>query len=151
MPNAGDTGTEGEGMNPDNTDETSTSGPASEIAGLWDSTLNAGDQFFEDVIYVNITPSGVFTDYNFQGDVVDAGDNCYTVFSTTPTPLGNNQFQFNFFGRELVQTFTRNGDTLTVEYVDFDDDDFDGDTTDLITETYQRLTGISTADLTRCS
>ena len=69
------------------------SSDVSAIAGLWDlsSTNDAGAT---DVIYMEITPDGNVTYWDFLGDEVDGGEACYTTRSERISALGDDRYLF---------------------------------------------------------
>lgn len=46
-------------------------------SGLWDSSVIRGDK--TDVMYTRITANGDIVEYDYDGDAVDKGLDCYTV------------------------------------------------------------------------
>lgn len=52
----------------------------SPVSGLYDTSVTAGDD--TDEHYVHISSNGELTAYNYLGDSVDAGDNCYREAET---------------------------------------------------------------------
>jgi hypothetical protein len=121
------------------------------IAGFWDnSTLDSAGQ--EDIIYVEISPDGQVTEYDYDQDAFGAGQNCYYVTQSQLTALGDNRYQQTDPTDGSVEEFTAisSGDVLTVTYVDVEDDNNNGQTTDLITESYPAVVGTTAIDLTPC-
>jgi len=98
------------------------------IAGLWDFT--EGD----DVEYQEIKANGEATNYDYQGDAAGSGENCYDRFGPiTLVHEGGNSYN----GLGEIFTAEVNGDTITIS------DSFG-------TNTYPRLTGLSTTDFNIC-
>ena len=57
----------------------------SDLVGMWNSSENHGAN--SDVIYTRITNDGGIIEYDFDGDEVDLGLNCYQIDSGSVKPL----------------------------------------------------------------
>ena len=62
----------------------------SDLVGLWDSSEKKGLK--TDVIYTRVTSDGSIIEYDYDGDKVDKGLNCYHVDSGSVKNLGKNHF-----------------------------------------------------------
>jgi len=62
----------------------------SDLVGLWNSSENTGAK--TDVIYTRVTSDGSIIEYDFDGDDVDQGLNCYLVGSGSMKPLEGSHF-----------------------------------------------------------
>lgn len=49
----------------------------SEFVGLWDATNIIDDE--TDLIYLDLAADGTGTEYDYDGDSFDQGDNCYNI------------------------------------------------------------------------
>ncbi|UDL06949.1 hypothetical protein [Marinobacter sp. CA1] len=77
-----------------------------DITGVWDS--GAGN----DEVYTVFKGDGTYVSYDYMGDAVDMGSNCYEIESDTLTDLGNGQFRL---GDSRFGTFYFSGDALAFE------------------------------------
>lgn len=106
------------------------------IAGLWNnSTTEEGGVI--DVYYLEITSEGAWNNFNYLGDGVDQGQNCYALLPGRVTSLGGVDYQ--------VSTPFGNFDT-TVEVTD-------GRlviTNDAGSVALPELTGLSSVDFNEC-
>lgn len=75
------------------------------LVGLWDSSEKNGAK--TDVMYTRISSTGDIIEYDFDGDEVDKGLNCYHIDSGKIIPLNNNLF--------TITTDMHNGQTFEVE------------------------------------
>lgn len=66
----------------------------------------------EDVYYTKITSEN-FTDYDYQGDDFDEGDDCYDIF-TYPYTIDGNNITVDFILFEATGTYRVSGDVLTI-------------------------------------
>jgi hypothetical protein len=66
----------------------------------------------EDVYYTKITADS-FTDYDYQGDDFDEGDDCYDIF-TYPYTIDGNEITIDFILFEATGTYRVSGDVLTI-------------------------------------
>lgn len=96
----------------------------SDLAGLWNSSENHGAN--TDVIYTRITSGGEIIEYDYDGDDVDKGLNCYQIDSGTIKPVEANRFSVtaemhsnNQFEVELEML--DNGHALKIYFLDSDD------------------------------
>ncbi len=88
----------------------------SEIAGVWDySEGNTDDEW-----YLLINQDGFFTDFDFEGDAIGTGDNCYTIdrdWGQLVKSGANYSYTYLYDGIEyeavLVDVTLNNGITLT--------------------------------------
>ena len=62
----------------------------SDLKGLWNSSENKNG--LTDLIYTRISSDGSIVEYDFDGDDVDKGLNCYQITSGAVKNLGNNRF-----------------------------------------------------------
>jgi len=62
----------------------------SDLIGLWNSSENVGAK--TDVIYTRITSDGSIIEYDFDGDEVDNGLQCYQIDSGLVEKIGANRF-----------------------------------------------------------
>ncbi len=124
----------------------------SAIAGFWDVS-EENDSGEQDIYYALISANGMVTEYDYDQDAAGSGRNCYVISTSTLTAISNNQYQQSDEIEGGFDTFTatRQGTVLTVSFVDEDDDNQNGSTTDLITETYNELTSIDPATLEDCN
>lgn len=76
-------------------------------------------------------------------------DNCYFGESIALEKIGENHYALGNNG--LESDITATADMLTIAFVDVDDDDEDGDVTEIITERFQRVSGLLAEDLPLCS
>jgi hypothetical protein len=77
-----------------------------DLVGVWDSG------FGDDEIYTVFKSDGTYVDYDYMGDSVDMGQNCYEVEESTITDLGNGQFRI---GNDRFGTFYFAGNSLAFE------------------------------------
>ena len=77
-----------------------------DIAGVWDLTYTDPDDG-QDVMYIHISASGSITLYDYYGDELDNGENCYDVI-----PLGSitrsSENEFTFSWQDSTTTYTSN-------------------------------------------
>jgi len=129
------------------------------IAGLYNFT-EIDEIFGEDIYYVGIDANGNVTDYDYQQDEIDIGENCYLIYpdESVLDALGGTQYEVRGYtdSDENCEidtnpiTAVRQGSNLVVTGQDIFDDDGDGDTTDTITNVYPVLTGVSAASFNAC-
>ncbi len=62
----------------------------SDLTGLWNSSENKGAK--TDVIYTRVTSGGAIIEYDFDGDEVDNGLQCYQIDSGSVKKIGANRF-----------------------------------------------------------
>lgn len=62
----------------------------SDLVGLWDSSETKGSK--TDIIYTRVTSEGAIIEYDFDGDEVDAGLNCYQVDTGSLSNVTANRF-----------------------------------------------------------
>lgn len=112
-------------------------GPAkvemTELAGLWNSSEKIGMQ--NDVMYTRISANGDIIEYDFDGDEVDRGLNCYQIDSGSLKHTEANRYlittdmhadkQF-----EVELEWLDAGQALKVYFLDSDDADGDGNYTE---------------------
>lgn len=135
--------------NTDGSDNTGTTsgepGSTSQIAGLWDIT-DFDTEFGEDIFYIEIFDDGSTISYDYQQDEFDDGDNCYIIErDLTLTPIGGDQYRSDTTGfpeDTEILTITRNNNVLTVSYIDVEDENNNGNTTETLTFNYPLLTGV---------
>ncbi len=61
-----------------------------DLVGLWNSSEKDGAK--TDVIYTRVTSDGSIIEYDFDGDEVDNGLECYQIDSGTVKSIANNHF-----------------------------------------------------------
>ena len=74
----------------------------SNLVGLWNSSEKKGTN--TDVMYTRISSTGDIIEYDFDGDEVDQGLNCYHINSGKIIPIKHNRFQLQLtctMGRRL--------------------------------------------------
>ncbi len=64
-----------------------------DLVGLWNSSENVAGQ--SDVIYTRVTSDAAIIEYDFDGDDVDRGLNCYQIVTGSLKALKNNRFLVN--------------------------------------------------------
>ena len=134
-------------------------GSSASIAGLY----NVSDTFepnLVDVAYLEISNNGTMTLYDYQQDDFDEGDNCYIIESgvSVLSPLEKNEFVSTLYIDEDENcdiiteqaTIIRTETELTATFVDTDDEDDDGDTTELISDVLPVATGLTTESFNHC-
>lgn len=96
----------------------------SDLVGLWNSSENNGAN--TDVLYTRITNDGEILEYDYDGDDVDQGLDCYQIDSGSIIPLDKNRFLVTAdmhagekFKVELE--LLDNGHALKVYFLDSDD------------------------------
>jgi len=62
----------------------------SDLVGLWDSSESIGSK--KDLIYTRVTSEGGIIEYDFDGDEVDAGLECYQVDTGSLSNITANRF-----------------------------------------------------------
>lgn len=62
----------------------------SDLVGLWDSSENKGNK--RDVIYTRIGSDGAIIEYDYDGDEVDKGLNCYQIDTGSLQNIKDNHF-----------------------------------------------------------
>ncbi len=136
----------------DSTPVTPSGSNTSAIAGLWDLS-GLDDEDNQDVVYALISSDGLVTEYDYDQDAAGSGRNCYIISASTLTADGNNQYSQSDEVEGGFDKFTaiKNGSTLAVSFVDIDDDNENGSTTDLITEEFNELVGVDPTDLNDCN
>lgn len=125
-------------------------GDTTAIAGLWDGTGLNSDT--DDVVYWNLANDGLLTRYDYQqdGGATTSGQNCFIVGDpTTVTPEGNNSYSI----RNVAVEATRNGDSLTIMFIDSDVNDLNanGDTDEMPTFNWVLLASPTLEDLNPCT
>jgi len=135
------------------------SGTLANIAGLYDFTFTTDDGL-EDVYYAQIFENGTITLYDYQQDDIDQGDSCYYIYSgyNVISPLGNDEFVLTSYINpdDNCETYSQQGiiirsaTQLSSTFQDIEDVDYDGDTTELITEFYPLLSGVTPDSFNRC-
>jgi hypothetical protein len=107
-------------------------GGMSNIIGVWDGTENLGDEGIDEG-YVVIDKNGLVTFYDYAGDSYDQEGNCYWIGIGQLKSLGDNNFEYTPLGRAVgeepeVLKMIRDGDKLTVDTNDPEDEDEDVET-----------------------
>ena len=154
--NGGETGSQGQAGGTGGGGETGANpgdGDVSEIAGLYDASYQ--ENGLTDVIYVGVTADGAWTEYDYDGDEYDQGENCYFITGGRVRRLEGNTYLVSYTGEDApgegdVGMLTRTADGLFIEYVDRFDEDGDGDTEETLTELWPHLVGISAVDFNGC-
>jgi hypothetical protein len=72
------------------TGSNSTQVEMSDLIGLWNSSENKGAK--TDVIYTRVSSDGSIIEYDFDGDEVDNGLNCYQIVTGSVKNIGANHF-----------------------------------------------------------
>ena len=72
------------------TGSNSTQVEMSDLIGLWNSSENKDAK--TDVIYTRVSSDGSIIEYDFDGDEVDNGLNCYQIVSGSVKNIGANHF-----------------------------------------------------------
>jgi hypothetical protein len=72
------------------TGSNSTQVEMSDLVGLWNSSENKGAK--TDIIYTRVSSDGSIIEYDFDGDEVDNGLNCYQIVSGSMKNIGANYF-----------------------------------------------------------
>jgi len=100
----------------------------SDLVGLWNSSENSG--LHKDIMYTRITSNGDIIEYDFDGDEVDQGLNCYQIDTGSVKNIDANRFlikadmhankQF-----EVELELLDDGHALKIYFLD--SDDLDGD------------------------
>ena len=72
------------------TGSNSTQVEMSDLVGLWNSSENSGSQ--KDLMYTRISSNGDIIEYDFDGDEVDQGLNCYQIDSGSVEHVEDNRF-----------------------------------------------------------
>ncbi len=62
----------------------------SDLVGLWNSSESSGSQ--KDVMYTRISSNGGIIEYDFDGDEIDQGLNCYHIDSGSIKHIEENRF-----------------------------------------------------------
>jgi len=140
----------------------SATGDSSSIAGLYDLTKTTDG--IQDVAYMTIAENGSITFYDYQQDDKDQGDNCYNITSGVAVVSAKENDQFvrtSYIDADAnCEILTEEGTivlneseietVLSSTFPDLDDEDNDGDTSDLITEILPVRTDISSESFNRC-
>ena len=63
------------------------------ISGLWNNSLAEEDSGDIDVFYLEITATGLWNNYDYRGDNVDLGANCYLVSTGQVSSLGGTNYR----------------------------------------------------------
>ena len=126
------------------------SGDFAALAGLYDASYE--EEGAIDVVYIEIAPDGTYTEYDYDGDDFDLGQNCYFIFSGQLESVGGDVYRLVGGGFDEADegTLVRSGDVLRVSYVDEFDEDDDGDTTEIVTETWPVVVNLSSTDFNEC-
>ena len=137
----------------------SASGSSANIAGLYDITETVVDGVV-DVAYLEISNNGTLTFYDYQQDDFGQGDNCYEISlgDSVISPLGNDEYVNSYYDDADVDceisteqaTVIRTETELTATYIDTEDEDQDGDTTDLVSDVLPVVTNFTTESFNRC-
>lgn len=147
-----------------NPNESNVPGPAAgqataeenQVYGLWVIPTEVDPNVSSDSSIVSDTDFFELTDNNMIFYSAATTDNCYYVVMFPMTKLAGSKYSVDF-GRLTshdggsVVDFTAANDTLTYSFVDMEDEDGDGNTTETIVETYVRADNISSIDLNICS
>ena len=72
----------------------------SDIAGVWDSSTEEGQQ--KDENYFEVLPSGAFVFYDYAGDGHDQGDSCYWQGDYSISDAGNGEFTLLYRDTEIL-------------------------------------------------
>ena len=86
-------------------DNVSSSSFESRYVGVWDFSDEEGDEW-----YLYIDADGNVSDFDYQGDAVDVGDNCYEVDENrakfTAAGSGNYNYHHNFLELDVLVTLS---------------------------------------------
>ena len=125
------------------------------IAGLWDYSEIDPRNGEADIVYLLVESdsssdnAGLFTVADYDQDEDGSGENCYYTTSLPLTPLGSNQYRLGLPAsdpfQERIMTIVKNDDVLTISYLDRDDQNSNGETSDTFTNDHAEITGIDTA------
>jgi len=106
-----------------------------DLVGLWNSSETVGMK--QDKMYTRITSSGSIIEYDYDGDSVDQGLDCYQVNTGTLKQVGGNHYIVTTdmlvtkqFDVELE--WLDAGNALKVYVLDTNDQDGDGDVAETI-------------------
>ena len=96
----------------------------SDLVGLWDSSEQKAGK--TDVIYTRISSDGAIIEYDFDGDEVDNGLQCYQINSGSVKNISNNHFLVTadmFAGKEfeVELELLDAGHALKIYFIDEDD------------------------------
>jgi hypothetical protein len=96
----------GDGTSDSSRDVTSISG----LAGVWDYSEGT-----DDVYYIYIDQSGNLSEYDYQGDTVDNGADCYlaNINATTISHVSGNTFLSSSTGMQFTAVIDSNGALVT--------------------------------------
>jgi hypothetical protein len=72
-----------------------------DLVGLWNSSENVDGKI--DTIYTRVTSDGAIIEYDFDGDDVDQGLNCYQVVTGSVKALSGNRFMVDVDMHESKQ------------------------------------------------
>ncbi len=84
------------------------------IVGIWDQTEDFGE-FGVDEIYLSIDNDGFATEYDYDGDSFDEGENCYFITRNLyqAVPSGSNfEITFSGTGESILASAAIEGDEL---------------------------------------
>lgn len=134
------------------------SGDASGIAGLYELT---GDTVpTESEWYMEIQNNGAVTSYFYDPDQTMQGNSCYNIVpgQTVFSPLGNDIFlSVSYIDTDVncdtfseTLTILRDESKISIAFVDFDDEDGDGDTSELLTVNLPIAVGITSESFNLC-
>lgn len=95
---------------------------ANEIVGVWDSS--SGNENGYDEFYVVVRDDGTFSDFDYQGDSVDNGSDCYEKESGAYRFEGDGIFVINFNGdsQDYRVRITKEQSLLYLAYEDGEDE-----------------------------
>jgi len=87
----------------------------SDLSGIYDSSYTEDD--VKDEMYLVIRSDGTWTEYDFDGDAFDEGDNCYYEYSGTVEDYGDGEFKIEgeFIIESLDIALVDNGIEITGE------------------------------------
>lgn len=107
----------------------------SDLVGLWNSSENFGSQ--KDVMYTRISSNGDIIEYDFDGDEVDQGLNCYLINSGSLKHIDANHFLVTADMHENKQfevelELLDNGHVLKIYFLDSNDLDGDNNRTETL-------------------
>ena len=121
-------------------------GGAEAVAGLYDASYEEFDEI--DVLYVDVAADGAWTEYDYEGDGFDGGENCYAVADYRVEPLQGDRYRIvraDGSGRDREAVLVRAGGFLRVTFADAG-----GDIDNSVDEFWPVLEGLSTVDLEPC-
>ena len=93
-------------------DDNGSDASLSDLLGVWDVSTTYPEG--TDEWYIVIKPSGIIVNYDYMGDTIDNGPNCYEQFDYTLVDLGGGAFVLtdDFGGSDNINV-TFSGDSFS--------------------------------------